>query len=91
MEPATGQLIRQMAPTLHFWQLVSNRAGSEAYGITSEAPEIQAPAQLVRIDIQSGNVLEARLLDSGYWSVAAAPLRVIPPGGASVTLAVDDQ
>lgn len=67
MEPATGQLTRLVASTLHFWQLVPNRSGSEIYGITSEVPNMQARAYVVRIDGHSGNVLQSRLLDSDYW------------------------
>jgi hypothetical protein len=90
MEPATGQLTRLVASTLHFWQLVPNRSGSEVYGITSEAPNTQAPAYLVRIDGHSGNVLQSRLLDSDYWWIAFAALEVIPSGNASVSLTAYD-
>ncbi|HEY7303753.1 MAG TPA: hypothetical protein VH601_06560 [Bryobacteraceae bacterium] len=89
MEPATGQLTRLVASTLHFWQLVPNRSGSEVYGITSEVPNRQAPAYLVRIDGHSGNVLQSRLLDSDYWWIAFAALEVIPSGNAPVSLTAD--
>lgn len=90
MDPATGQLVRLVTSTLYFWELVPNRSGSELYGITSEVPNMQAPAQLLRIDARTGNVLQSRLLDSDHWWIAFASLRVIPSGNVSVELAADE-
>jgi hypothetical protein len=90
VDPSTGRPERQVATARHFSDLVPNGAGSELYGITSEVPGTQAPAELVRIDAHSGNVLQARLLDSDYWWIAVAPLKAIPSGDVSVTLPADD-
>jgi hypothetical protein len=90
LEPSTGQLISSIASTLYFSQLVPNRAGSEIYGITSEAPNTQGSTELVRIDIRSGNVMQSRLLDRDYWWIAMAPLRTVHSGDATVALAGDD-
>ena len=87
LEPITAQLTYSLAPTLYFSQLIPNRAGSEIYGITSEAPDMQAPPELVRIDIHNGDVMQSRLLDRDYWWIAVAPLRVSYSGDVSVTLA----
>ena len=89
VDPATGRLAAQVASDLHFWMLIPNRAGSEVYGITSEVPGTKAPAQLIRLDIQSGKVLQYRSLDSDYWWITTAPLRFLPADGASVMLAAD--
>ena len=89
MNPAEPRLAVQAAPDLHFWMLIPNRGGSEFYGITSEAPETQAPAQLVRVDARNGNVLRYRSLDSDYWWITTAPLGSMPSGDVSVRLATD--
>ncbi len=90
MDPVTGQFARLVASTLYFGELVPNRSGSEIYGITSEVPDMQAPAQMLRIDAHTGNVLQARLLDTDHWWIAFASLRAIPSGDVSVELATDE-
>jgi hypothetical protein len=90
MDPVTGQLARLAASTLYFWELVSNRSGSEIYGITSEVPNRQAPARLLRIDGHSGNVLRSRWLDSDHWWIAFASLRTIPSGNVPVAFPADE-
>ena len=90
IEPATGQFTRLVASTLHFWQLFPSRSGSELYGITSEVPNRQAPAHLLRLDAHSGKVLQSRVLESDHWWMAFASLREIPSGPVSVALAADE-
>jgi hypothetical protein len=89
LEPNTGQLTSLIASTLYFSQLVPNRAGSEIYGIISEAPNTQDSAELVRIDTHSGDVMQSRLLDRNYWWIAVAPLRAVHSSDVSVALAAD--
>ena len=72
VDPATGHLTRQIAPDLHFSALLSDQVGSELWGLSA--------AQLVRIDASDGRILQSRYLDSGFWRVAIAPLRVVPSG-----------
>jgi hypothetical protein len=90
LERGTGQLTSLIAPMLYFSQLVPNRAGSEIYGITSESPNTHGSAELVRIDIASGNVMQSRLLDPDYWWIAVAPLRGVHSGDVSAALAIDN-
>ena len=80
VEPATGQLIRQIAPGLHFSALFADQAGSELYGLSAESPNWELPARLVRIDPSDGRILQSRYLDPGFWRVAIAPLRIVPSG-----------
>jgi len=80
VDPATGQLRRQIAPDLHFSALISDRAGSELYGLSAEGPNWELPARLVRIDPSDGRILQSRHLDPGFWRVAIAPLRMVPSG-----------
>ena len=80
VDPATGQLTRQIAPDLHFSALLPDQAGAELYGLSSESPNWELPARLVRIDPSDGRILQSRYLDPGFWRVAIAPLRIVPTG-----------
>jgi hypothetical protein len=90
VDPATGQLPMQVASEFHFWMLMPNHAGSELYGVTSEIPNTQAPAELIRLDVHSGRVLQYRHLDGDYWWITTAPLRAAPTGDVSISLTADD-
>jgi hypothetical protein len=87
VDPATGQLTRQIAPDLHFSALLSDQAGSELYGLSAEGPNWERPARLVQIDPSDGRILQSRYLDPGFWRVATAPLRVVPSGDVRPNLA----
>jgi hypothetical protein len=89
LNPATGRVVVQIAPHLYFWNLIPNRAGSELYGITSEAAGTQGPAELVRVDAHSGSVLQSRSLESDYWWISVATLRSIPSHNITISLAAD--
>jgi hypothetical protein len=80
VDPATGQLTRQIAPGLHFSALISDQARSELYGLSAEGPNWGLPAELVRMDPGDGRILQSRHLDPGFWRVAIAPLRMVPSG-----------
>ena len=80
LDPGTGQLSRQIAPNLHFSALVSDRTGSELYGLSAEDPNWKLPAELVRIDARDGRILQFRHLDPGFWRITVAPLRIVPSG-----------
>jgi hypothetical protein len=87
VDPATGQLTRQIAPDLYFSALLAGPAGSGLYGLSAGSANWQSLTQLVRIDPASGSVLQSRPLDPGFWRVALAPLRTVPTGDIHVTLA----
>lgn len=87
VDPTTGRVLARLAADLHFFMLVPNHDGSELYGITSEAPQKSAAPRLVRLDAQSSKVLESRVLESDYWWIAVAPLKHIPTGNVSASLA----
>jgi len=80
IDPATGQLIRQIAPGLHFSALVSDRAGRDLYGLSAEGRNWELRAKLVRIDARDGRILRSRYLDPGFWRMTIAPLRIVPSG-----------
>jgi hypothetical protein len=85
VDPTTGQLTRQIAPNLHFSAPISDRTGSELYGLSAEDPNWELPAELVRIDIYDGRILQSRYLDPGFWRISIAPLRVVPSGDVRPT------
>ena len=80
VDPATGQLTRQIAPDLHFSVLLSDQAGSALYGLSPGGPDWEFPAQLVRIDPSDGGILQSRYLDPGFSRMAIAPVRAVPSG-----------
>ena len=88
VDPATGQLTRQIAPDLHFSALLSDQAGSQLYGLSPGGPNWELPAQLVRIDPSDGRILQSRYLDPGFWRVAIAPLRIVPSGDVSTRILI---
>ncbi|MBV9498339.1 MAG: hypothetical protein JO138_03090 [Acidobacteriaceae bacterium] len=62
LDATTRRVIAHFASDLYFWQLVPNYAGSERYGITSEATTNPPPPGLVRIDSETGKLLDYRAL-----------------------------
>jgi hypothetical protein len=80
VDPATGRLVHQITPDLHFSELISDRAGSTLYGLLAKDPWLETPVQLVRIDTRDERVLQSRVLDSSFWRMAVVALRVIPSG-----------
>jgi hypothetical protein len=80
VEPATGKLTRQIAADLHFSALVSDQAGSELYGMSTEDPNWELPAELVRIDPRDGRILQSRHLGPGFSRMTVAALRTVPTG-----------
>jgi hypothetical protein len=80
VDPATGELTRQIAPDLHFSALLSDQVGSELYGLSPGGPNWEFPAELVRIDPSDGGILQSRYLDPGFWRIAIAPVRAVPSG-----------
>lgn len=90
LDPATGQVTRQIAPDLHFSELLSNKAGSELYGVSTEDPNWAFPAQLVRIDPADDRILQSRYLDPGLWRIAMARLGRIPSGDVHMSLHFTD-
>jgi len=85
VDPATGQLTRQIAPDLYFSALVSDPAGSQLFGLSAGSPHWRNFNRLVRIDPDDGRILQSRPLDPGFWRIAVAPLRVVPAGEVRAT------
>jgi len=79
VDPTTGQLLRQIAPDLHFSTLIPDRDGSVLYGLI-QGPNRQDPTELDRIDPRDGQVLQSRALDPDFWRIVIAPLRLVPAG-----------
>ena len=79
VDTSTGKLIRQIAPEVHFSELLSNPASSQLYGLSVEDVHWASP-RLVQIDSSDGAVLKSRPLDPGFWRVAIAPVRLTPSG-----------
>ena len=50
VDPATGQLIRHIAPDLHFSALLPDQAGSALFGLSPGGTNWESPSQLMRID-----------------------------------------
>jgi hypothetical protein len=86
VDPTTGRLLSQVAPKLHFSELISNPAGSELYGLTSDHADSPGPVTLVRIGASTGQVLQSRTLDADYWWIATARLKVVPAGNVHAEL-----
>jgi hypothetical protein len=86
VDPTTGRLLNQAAPELYFSQLISNRTGSELYGLTSGHADSQEPVTLVRIDARTGQILQSRLLDTDFWWITTARLSVVPTGDIQAVL-----
>jgi hypothetical protein len=80
LEAGTGQLLLQLVPNLHFSALISDRAQPVLYGLTTEDPDWRGPVELVRIDARDGRVLQSRVLDSDFWRISIAPVRLAPTG-----------
>jgi hypothetical protein len=79
IDPATGRLLRHVAPDLHFFELIPDRTEPVLYGLATEAPNGSGPTELVRIDARDGSVMASRLLDTDFWYIAIAPIRIAPP------------
>lgn len=86
VDPQSGQVLSQVSSQYHFWRIIPNQTGSELYGITSLGTVGGSPAELLRIDAHTGNVLELRPLDGDFWSIAVAGLKSSPSGDQIVTL-----
>jgi hypothetical protein len=80
VDAATGRLMDQFVPDLHFWSLMSNGDGSELYGLSYGAVGTLAPVELVRIDATTLQVLRERQLDTDYWWIITAALSSVPSG-----------
>jgi hypothetical protein len=78
VDPATGELLVHIASDLYFSQLVAEREEGELFSIATDDPYGRTGVKLVRIDGHDGNVLNLRVLESDFWSIAVAPLRNTP-------------
>jgi hypothetical protein len=85
IDPVTGQLSRQIAPDLHFSELLADPDGTTLYGLVPADASWSKPTPLVRINGADGRILQSRLLDRSVWRIALAPLRVVPHGDVRVS------
>jgi hypothetical protein len=83
VDPASGQVTRQLVPELHLSALVTDQEGTRLYGLSPGGGDWDHP-QLVEIDPVSGRVVRSRYLDAGFWRLAVAPLRIVPSGDVHV-------
>jgi hypothetical protein len=76
IDPATGSVLSHVAATRYFSRLAVDRG--QAYGIDIAL----ANPQFVRIDLQTGEVEAARVLDADVWNLALAgiPGALVPRG-----------
>jgi hypothetical protein len=84
VDGATGQLVTRISQDLHFSVLFAEPNGSDLYGLAVEGTNWESP-RLVRIDPVDGHIILSRTLDSGFWRVAIAPVRMAPSGEAIFT------
>lgn len=70
VDAATGQLTNHIAPGCHFRRVLSDRSGSMLYGLTADTTP-----QLVRIDAQTGQLLNVRNVDPDAWFLSVAALQ----------------
>ena len=80
LDPPTGRLLQHVAPDLHFWKLIPDRTQSELYGLATEDSNWNGPVKLARIDARDGRLLQSRVLDTDFWSMATARVRHAPTG-----------
>lgn len=85
IDPVTGQLLRQVAPDLHFSTLLPDPDRAILYGLSPGDASWSAPTPLVRINAADGRILQSRLLDRSVWRIALAPLRAVPHGDVRVS------
>ena len=80
LEPRTGRLLRQVAPDLHFSAIIPDWTRPVLYGLATEGPNWRGPVELVRIDARDGRILQSHLLESDFWRISTAPVRLAPTG-----------
>jgi len=85
IDPSNGRLLRQVGPEFHFSALISDRKEPVLYGLSNGGPNWEFPVQLVRIDARDGQVLQSRTLDTDFWNISIAALRMAPTGDVQVT------
>jgi len=85
-DAGSGRQVRQIAPDLHFAELISNAACSQLYGVATEDPGWNGLVRLVRIDSRDGGVRMSRALEADFWRISTAPLDAIPAGDVEVSL-----
>lgn len=89
VNPATGQLVKQIASEFHFNHLVADQSGAEIYGLDPGNDGWTGPVRLVRMHASDGAVLKSRTLDPGVCTIAAAPLRSAPLGDVHIRLGIE--
>jgi hypothetical protein len=78
VDPSSGTLLAHVAPDLYFSELVADREEGELYGVSVADPDWLTGVKLVRIDAVDGSILQSRVLESDFWRISFAPLRIVP-------------
>ena len=89
IDPASQQSVMNIASQLYFWRLIPSTDGTSLYGVTSDAPFVGSPSQLVHLDAHSGKILRTQSLEGDYWWIAFTSLRSIPARSRSLLLPID--
>ena len=84
IDSSNGHMLQHVAPDLYFSALIPDREEPVLYGLSSGGPNWEFPVKLVRIDARDGQILQTRTLDTDYWTISIAPLRLAPSGDVQV-------
>jgi hypothetical protein len=87
VDPASGRLLRHVAPDLYFSEMFADREKGELYGISLD-PNWGSRVELVRIDARDGTILQSRVLESDFWRIAFAPLSIVPAADVRALISV---
>ena len=88
VDRSSGGLLAHVATEFYFSELVADHARGELYGIAAGDPNWRSGIELVRLDARDGTILQSRVLESDYWSIAFAPLRTFPEGDVRALISV---
>ncbi len=73
VDPAKAQVVRRLAPELHFARLVAAPDGRALYGIDVESSAWKFP-KIVKLDVGSGRVEVMENLPADVWSLGVATI-----------------
>jgi hypothetical protein len=82
INPSSGAVISHITPEIQFARLAVSGDGRTLYGIDSGQLDWNGPVRLLKLDIERGEILAQRTLETDVWFIAAArvPKQLIPRG-----------
>ena len=80
VDTASGKLVKQIAPGLHFGSLVPDSSAAMVYGVALGDSEWNGPVDLVRLNGQDGTVMQTRMFDPGILQIGVGRLAAVPKG-----------